>query len=415
MYKTSQFNLYIADNNGWCITNTLSGAVIILEKSEYEALRIGNVDYFSLDVQHALNKQGILVDSNLDEIALLRHTYFYCKYEKSEAHLTICPTLECNFACPYCYETEEHGVMNESTQEQIIFFIKNLLSKDVKILYVTWYGGEPLLCIDIIEKISMKIIELCDLYNAKYNFSMISNGYLLDEEKQNIIKNIGLSKIQITIDGMEDIHNQRRFLKDGSGTFATIVKNIRNLSNTIPIVVRVNIDRSNIESFKLVKNYFANYRNITCYCAAVTQEDCQSRTVRNQCFTHEEYKILYSNYIQDDGLFDFECGIRCCAAERLNTFVIDPRGNIYKCLNDIGHSEWQIGTLQDANHLDNEAPIAKYMGRDPFSETECYNCCFLPQCFGGCVWEYHDKGSHACRNIKFLLVERIKKKYLRKE
>lgn len=410
----SKFNILIEHERNYCVINTLTSAIIDLEESEYVALKSCDLSYFSDEQIVELKKQGILIEETLDEIALLRNAYFYGKNNNQEAHITICPTLDCNFACPYCYEQRVQGEMEKNIQDNIIVFIENLLIQNVKKIYVVWYGGEPLLYPKIIERVSEKIISKCNEYAVEYSFSMISNGYLLHEDNVKLLRKIGMSRIQITLDGLGDTHNRRRYLKNGEPTFDRIVKNIYHASKFIDITVRVNVDRSNKNVFESVKRMFDGCSNIDFYCAPVTIEETQSAFVKNLCYSHEEYNEFYKENLSINDI-SFKSGINCCAAEMKNTYVIDPQGFLYKCLNDLGHIKWSLGNISSNEREWNISVIARYLGRDPFSEEECVDCKFLPQCFGGCIWNYKDKGTHACKSIRYILIDKIVKECLSKE
>ena len=53
----------------------------------------------------------------------------------------------------------------------------------------------------------------------------VTNGYTL-EEYIPVLKSGKIREIQVTLDGTETIHNKRRFLKSGAGTFDKIVRGI---------------------------------------------------------------------------------------------------------------------------------------------------------------------------------------------
>ncbi len=409
--KSSKYNIFVSHNENYCVVNTMTSAVITLDENEYNALKSGDFRIFSNNQILELSSQGILVDETLDEIALLRHTYFFAKNSDNEANITICPTLDCNFACPYCYETRKKGKMQLDTQNAIIKLIEKLLNNNLKKLYVLWYGGEPLLCPDIVYTLSTSIQSLCDNYSVNCVFSMISNGYLLNDDNINMLSKIKLSKIQITLDGLSEYHDKRRFLINGSPTFEKIVNNIKNASKKIHITVRVNIDRSNLGAYENIQKLFANYNNVDIYCAPVTIEDTQSNAVKKLCYSIKEYDAFYKNAFDLKDI-DLSSGINCCAAEMKNTFVIDPEGFAYKCLNDLGHYEWSLKNINDKSQKLNPSVVAKYSGRDPFSEPKCKDCVYLPQCYGGCIWNYNNRKVHSCEAIKYLLVDKIKKEYM---
>ena len=53
------------------------------------------------------------------------------------------------------------------------------------------------------------------------DIAIVTNGYTI-VEYLDIIKQGKIREIQVTLDGTEHIHNQRRILKDSSPTFAKI-------------------------------------------------------------------------------------------------------------------------------------------------------------------------------------------------
>ena len=150
--------------------------------------------------------------------------------------------MECNFACSYCYEKNNKdsktGKMSSSIQKALLEFIYKRALHCEK-LEIVWYGGEPLLCQDVIESLSASIISFCNTNNIIYDASIITNGYLLNKHSSDFLKKNKIEMLQVTIDGNEQIHNKRRPLKNGTQTYFTIVKNILPLQNDFHIVVIV--------------------------------------------------------------------------------------------------------------------------------------------------------------------------------
>ena len=71
----------------------------------------------------------------------------------------------------------------------------------------------------------------------------MTNGYSL-ENYIDILKGRSIREIQVTLDGTEEVHNKRRFLKGGDGTFEKIVKGVDAcLENKITVNLRMVIDK----------------------------------------------------------------------------------------------------------------------------------------------------------------------------
>ena len=71
-------------------------------------------------------------------------------------HLIILPTEQCNFRCKYCYEDFKVGKMAKFCVEGINKLISQRLPNTSN-LTISWFGGEPLLALDIISNISHHI------------------------------------------------------------------------------------------------------------------------------------------------------------------------------------------------------------------------------------------------------------------
>lgn len=407
MLKKSQFNVMIMVDGINVLANTLTGAIVEFTETEYEVFQHDLSQLSENDVSY-LKNEGFLVENDLNEIGLLRNAYIERKYLNDVANIVIGITLECNFCCPYCFEKRCNGHMDENVQESLITYIETLLEKGIKNLNIDWFGGEPLLYPDIIIGLSDKINALCRRKNISVTYSLTTNGYLLTRQMAIKFVQQGISTIKITIDGNKEIHDSRRKLRSGRGTFDKILENINVIQDlSLSILVRVNIDKSNKESYTDVLNILANCGNVTVYPAIVTFEDIQDKVQKSRCYSHKEYDEYYKNIGSFYRLDEELCrGVCSCMAEHKYSFVVDPAGYVYKCVNDIGHEKSAIGSVIDGE-FKGVSIVAKYLGRDPFTEYECKNCSYIPLCYGGCVSEYIDKGTHACSPIKYLFKELV--------
>lgn len=159
------------------------------------------------------------VDEKL-EINRYKTNMLLRRFNNSHMSLTINPTLACNFACPYCFESSHKPIfMTDKVEDEIIAFVKKRTS--LTNLNVMWFGGEPLLAFDRIVSLSKRMLGL----GLGYKAGMITNGYLLTPDKASQFEDLKISFVQITIDGSEKTHDSRRYRKDGSGTYQTILSN----------------------------------------------------------------------------------------------------------------------------------------------------------------------------------------------
>lgn len=135
--------------------------MIELEENEYESLKSNNLDFFSKESVDVFVDEGICVDAELDELGLLRYAYDLAKNNSDYMEFVVAPTLDCNFACPYCFETKRHHYMGKDVQQSILnFYLEQVSLSKFKKVKFAWYGGEPLLQFDTIRNMTEQVNEI---------------------------------------------------------------------------------------------------------------------------------------------------------------------------------------------------------------------------------------------------------------
>ncbi|MBQ7858621.1 MAG: radical SAM protein [Faecalibacterium sp.] len=412
--KFSRYNVIGQTAAGdYFAANTITGAIAKLTAEEYGLFARGDAAAVSADDLPAYRQCGFAVADELDESALLRRTYRVFQFNKKSSSLILCPTLDCNFRCPYCFEEHQPGCMPPSVQTQVLAFIEQLLCGGIEALDVGWFGGEPLLFPNILCDMTARIAALCRTHGVPVKFSVTTNGYLITDELVEFFRQYSFEKIKITIDGSRAQHNARRFLANGGGTYDRIVQNVKALAaRDVPVLVRVNIDHSNPDAYaQVLQEFRAVSGPVQIYPAIVTIAPTQSLQQLQHCYSHSEYDRFYqANRQQKHRKLPsyhqlFGHGVCSCVAEHESSFVIGPDGALYRCVNDVGNPCLATGTVV-LGETQVES-IAKYLGRDPCSEPECRDCPYLPLCYGGCVYEYKANGTHACPPVKSLFHQLI--------
>lgn len=218
--KISKYNLIDQIEENTVIYNSISGGILILngEYSKLYKTLAENKKFDEIDkgLKENLEKGLMILSDDIDELEMIKAQNTLQRYNEQSIGFTIAPTLECNFRCPYCYERgRNYNTMSEEIISATIEFI-NTNTKNKENLGITWYGGEPLLAVDIIEKITNGIV---DKEKLNYRAALVTNGYLLTKDIALKLKELNVHDIQITIDGPPEIHNQRRKLPNGGILF----------------------------------------------------------------------------------------------------------------------------------------------------------------------------------------------------
>ncbi len=404
MLSWSKYNyLFISEKYGFFLYNSLSNNLVKLDQQTYKILgQIEKSDRYSYSFpdetfQQKLIETKVLVADQEEERILNIRKYERNSdwYDNTVLSLTVAPTLACNFRCSYCYQHQQPfsatRSMNPKTAQRLIDFIRSF--KGLGRLYLLWFGGEPLLAFDRILAITTKVKALALPFEAH----LITNGFLLDKNIVHQLSDLHIGSIQITIDGPEHIHNQRRIQAGGTGTYAKIMENVDYLLNNWDgnCMVRVNIDRKNKELypilFRELKDKYHEKR-LTIYPGIIHDSPISNPDLHCQ-FNREEtadfHLNLYKSHkiIPSKGLFPHSRNWGGCVANHRNGFVVGPGGELYKCWLDVSKAGAVIGNIWNENgdFIAGKELVAMYQeGVDPYHDPNCLECFYFPVCNGGC-------------------------------
>lgn len=308
-------------------------------------------------------------------------------------NLVIVPTLGCNFDCPYCFESNKVPKrMDKTIQDKIISHLEN--SKDFKKVNITWYGGEPLMAFDIISELYARIAALAGIEIGEH--SIITNGFLITDRIIEFINTCKVNSIQITLDGVKDHHDKTRFLKEsGKPTFETIKKNINRILNEChdtTLNIRINTNKDNIDDFGILFKQMSEgciSDRLYIYPGFIRTETadkcslCYNTLSRDSAF--DFYKDLRNKGINID-FIPRKVNSKGCMMHQINSIIVGPDGEIYKCWNDVGNIDKVTGHIGE-NKIENSSLFFHMMAEaSPFSDYRCKDCLQFPTCSGGCGW-----------------------------
>lgn len=412
-YYQSKYNIYKIINNRYFLFNSLTKGLIELDEKFYKALKKNNFDEIEKPVLQMLIKEKYLVNA-LYETELFKYEINKIKNKNKTLSLVIAPTMNCNFACSYCFEKHSNIFMSTKTINKISNFVKEKYKKvNFKKLSVTWYGGEPTLAINIIDKLSKLLISFCKNNDIKYISNMITNGFLLDDKVLKKLKQLKVYDYQITIDGPPLIHDTRRKLINNKPTFNVILNNLKNINENhgkIKVNIRINIDKTNynhiVELLTILKKSKLTNFSISLGHVQSFTEIC--KTIETTCLSKDEYldKLFdFALLLKENGFNDFISLLEIpkriiyCGAIMTNSYVIDSDGYFYKCWNDVGVKEEAIFNVhykQNDTQLLNEL---KYLNYNSLEYKKCLACLGFPICLGGCPYTNLKNKEPKCYNF----------------
>ena len=124
-------------------------------------------------------------DRAYDRAALDRY-FTSVKNDTHELSVTLLTTLQCNFACDYCFQGD-HGDYNKfadkmtlETAEKVADWIERELDRvHPETFQLTFFGGEPLLNLPVMYYLAEELWGRTKVRGVPMSISVITNGLLL--------------------------------------------------------------------------------------------------------------------------------------------------------------------------------------------------------------------------------------------
>ncbi|MGE5474502.1 MAG: radical SAM protein [Ignavibacteriales bacterium] len=268
-------------------------------------------------------------------------------------------TEDCNMKCKYCYENANRCKNNymslDTAKKAMDFVLDNAFKQGIERIRLTFFGGEPLLNLDVMIKSFHYAVDKAKQYNISLFFSIITNGTIYNKEFEEFIldwykatKNVN---IQISTDGIPEVQDKSRVNIDGKPISGIILENIlklkklfeKNKIQSTSLQTHSVITKDTMSSHFLSYKYFKqlgisrpgfklsneedwNENDIPIY---IEQLSLISDYVYNECILanslkpYEEARNIISIKEQEISKIICEAGKTLCA--------IAPNGDVYPC------------------------------------------------------------------------------------
>ena len=302
----------------------------------------------------------------------------------------ILPTTACNARCFYCFEQGmQYITMTDDTVEDTLRFIRQHKPEDKKQIHIHWFGGEPMCAPGIIDRICAGLTES----GIEFNAEMTSNGSLFTEETAKKAAEVWkISKIQITLDGMDDEYARRKqYPKELKDPFRTVIRNMHLLlAAGIHVMVRLNVDEDNpeeiIRTIDFLKDEFTGEEKQTLRAYAhsifgIPGEGPESCPLSAGSDALEARVQEINDYIRHQGLmiwdpdtlFSLKTHYCMVTAPECNV-LIDASGQLFAC--DAMTEDMRYGNVKTGFDPDARSRIIEACK----VHKECETCVFLPEC-----------------------------------
>ena len=371
-----------------CVYKHLESGALIYNLLTKEMLLIDEVEFSDMFNETYLKDHWFTVPEGTNEKELADLVKWVLKNKQKKnppiTGYTIFPTTDCNARCFYCFELGRSRIpMTEETAHKVANYIADHCGGEK--VKLNWFGGEPLFnkpAIDIICKdLEEKGIE--------YKSSMISNGYLFDMETvKTAVEKWNLKRVQITLDGTENVYNKvKAYIYKQGSPYQTVLENVGHLLDAgVSVSIRLNMDMHNAENLlELVEDLAERFREkkgLTVYAHHLFKGNEPMADLHS----YEEWEK------RDGAMIRLEEKIESCGLASRGGIPKKPKTNF--CMADSGRSvtilpNGEIGLCEHFSesefigHIDREgfdqAVVDSWKERIP-EIPECAECFYYPQC-----------------------------------
>lgn len=237
------------------------------------------------------------------------------------------PSLRCNLNCKHCGENQTVKKEDEIDCLYVLEQIKNsiLFAGDTIVIS----GGEPFL------NKSLSAFLVKGIKTTFFRFSITSNGYFTEEIKE-MVEQIGQEdrrrlSFQISIDGMEEVHNE---IRRNQKSFAKAVSTVKYLADAgVNVSINTVVQAENLNELDKMKEFWKQIsEDIKISFIPLSIDIAENKDgVYTDEYQKEIWKFLDNDVDRKRVLSKGKYGVQNCHAGRKNV-VIGSDGKIYVCL-----------------------------------------------------------------------------------
>jgi len=434
--KLSYYTLFsdsLNQRNDRVMFSTRSQEIFLVSSCTYDNILRNDFEQFSLvEKEQLVNSRFIVNDDDNELLEIIAENQREID-DDTLCYEVIQPSAMCQLGCDYCGQLHEKVSMSVAIVEGILDRIdQKLATGRFKKLYIGWFGAEPLMGLGQIRTISTRLKEMCDKHNIPYGSKIVTNGLSL---KVNIFKELitewKVDHIEITLDGIAESHDQRRYTKEKEKTFDLIFNNILNIVNlpnyrdfACSLSIRCNVDERNDDfvsplisllAEKELQNKISYFYPIGVYSWG---NDAHKKSI-----TKEEFAVKEIEWIIEMISKGFKPSIlpgrvkKVCLSVSKSSEMYDAYGNVFNCtevsyVDKYKGTEYVLGNVLKPEALANKKrPLMDWNAKILDGQFPCTTCKMLPVCGGACPKSWHED-MRACPPSKFNIKEKLALAYV---
>lgn len=396
LVQISKYTIAKPCPSGYELFHYVNEVTRYIDKLTWENLLESDLGDIESDLEEELLLSGLLVEDDRNEVQNLIDRIDAEKSTKRRFQAIVFPTEKCNLRCTYCYEDFAVGKMPEAVQDQLIHFLKSK-SEEYEEINLSWFGGEPLLALDVIDRVHRGLIPHLVRKRVGFSSQITTNAYYLDATRRKKLLALGVSAFQITLDGVRSDHNKRRRMNPMSkldkNTYDVILRNILALADEpdeFVCTIRFNYDKENVDGIK------GCLSDLDASLDQRFQFDFSPVWADPEQYPFEIFEGIerHKSFISTNS-HARECGVKT-ANDRLHTFggevcyaanphsvVVRSNGRLNKCTVALDFDANQVGRLTSFGEADLDASLMnEWCNSGLKDDTGCQTCWNAPSCQG---------------------------------
>ena len=319
---------------------------------------------------------------------------------------------DCNMRCRYCFADEgayhsRREAMDLATAKKAVdFLIAN--SGNRKVLEMDFFGGEPLMNLDVLKQTVYYAKEQGAKAGKKFLFTTTTNALLLNDETIEFF-NAEMENVVLSLDGRKEVHDAIRKSVNGKGTFDIIIDKIKHfisLRGNKSYYVRGTFTAKNLDFSKDV--LFIADQGVDSISMEPVVTDIPDLQIKGEHIPaiEKEYENLCEAYLERHqsgngfNFFHFNIDLEGgpCLSKRVSAcgagneyFSVTPNGDLYPCHQFAGDEKFKMGSVFDG--ITRPELREKFKNSCLFTRKKCGDCFAKFICSGGCnANNYHFNG-----------------------
>ena len=306
-------------------------------------------------------------------------------------HLQWHITERCNLCCTHCYK-DEKLIKEEISTAQVFEILNKYYNQldewnfDKNSNRISFTGGEPFIREDFFQ-----ILQNCYNHKDKVSYGILSNGTLINDQIISKLKDLQVSYVQVSLEGLKEINDQIR----GKDSFDRATRGLKLLvESKIPCNISTTITSKNLKEIPKLIN-LAKELNVNSIGIRRLVPIGMGKKMQELMITPKENQEMLK-FILKENKNGFHVGVGCeeglCAQQMTYipkgicnagyfSFSVLPNADVYPCR----RLPILCGNLLEKNFkeiMTTSKELIELRNYNNYNE-ECKKCPFFNECLGG--------------------------------